>query len=178
VVTGKKFGAVEVDLRLGDISEVAADAIVNAANSHLWMGFGVAGALKRRGGSEIEKEAVKKGPIKVGQAVATSAGKLAARWVIHAAAMDQDLTPTSRSIENATENSLMLADMLGAVSIAFPALGTGVGGFPVSECAHLMLEKVQKLAPKLNSVKIALFVLYDPPSFKIFEKELEQCRRD
>lgn len=172
MAAGKRFGVVEIELRMGDISGIAADAIVNAANNHLWMGSGVAGALKRRGGKEIEDEAVKKGPIKVGGAVESTAGKLAARWVIHAAAMGQDLRLTPGSIANATENSLLLADKLGAVSIAFPALGTGVGGFSVADCAHLMLETVQKLAPRLKSVKKALFVLFDPDGYKAFEEEL------
>jgi len=172
VAAGKKFGAVEIELRMGDISEIATDAIVNAANDHLWMGSGVAGALKRKGGKEIEEEAVKKGPIKVGEAVETAAGRLAARWVIHAAAMGQDLRPTSRSIADATENSLTLADKLGATSIAFPALGTGVGGFSIKECARLMLEKVWRLAPKLQSVRKIYFVLFSPESFKAFEEVL------
>ena len=172
MAAGKKFGGVEVELKMGDISGIAADAIVNAANNHLWMGSGVAGALKRRGGKEIEEEAVKKGPIKVGDAVESTAGKLTARWVIHAAAMGQDLRPTPGSIADATENSLLLADKLGAVSIAFPALGTGVGGFSVEDCAHLMLEKTQTLAPKLQSVKKILFVLFDPAGYKAFEEEL------
>ncbi len=172
MAAGRKFDAVEVELRLGDISEIAADAIVNAANNHLWMGSGVAGALKRRGGREIEEEAVKKGPIRVGEAVETTAGKLAARWVIHAAAMGQDLRPTSRSIAAAAENSLLLADKLGAVSIAFPALGTGVGRFSVADSARLMLDEIRKLAPKLKNVKKVLFVLYDPAGCKVFEEEL------
>ncbi|HXF48263.1 MAG TPA: macro domain-containing protein [Verrucomicrobiae bacterium] len=172
MAAGKKIGAVEVELKMGDISEIAADAIVNAANNHLWMGSGVAGALKRRGGREIEEEAVKKGPIKVGQAVETTAGKLSARWVIHAAAMGQDLRPTSRSIAEATENSLLLADKLGATSIAFPALGTGVGGFSIADCARWMLETTEKLAPKLKSVRKIFFVLFDPAGYKVFEDEL------
>ncbi|MCI0405769.1 MAG: macro domain-containing protein [candidate division Zixibacteria bacterium] len=174
MAAGKKFGAVEIELKMGDISEIAADAIVNAANNRLWMGSGVAGALKRRGGKEIEDEAVKKGPIKVGQAVETTAGKLPARWVIHAAAMGQDLRSTSGAIAEATENSLILADKLGAVSIAFPALGTGVGGFSIAECAHLMLEEARVLAPKLQNVRKILFVLFDPAGYKAFEEKLSK----
>jgi O-acetyl-ADP-ribose deacetylase (regulator of RNase III) len=176
MAAGKKLGAVEIELKMGDISEIAADAIVNAANNQLWMGSGVAGALKRRGGKEIEEEAVKKGPIKVGQAVETTTGKLPARWVIHAAAMGQDLKPTSRSIAEATENSFILADKLGAVSIAFPALGTGVGGFSVAECARLMLEAVQKLSPNLKNVRKIFFALFDPGGYKAFEEELRRMQ--
>lgn len=173
-MAGKKFGDVVVELVQGDISEVTAEAIVNAANNHLWMGSGVAGAIKRRGGSEIEREALKKAPIKVGQSVETTAGKLPARWVIHAAAMGQDLTPNSRTIKDATESALLLADKLGAASIAFPALGTGVGAFSLDECAEIMLGKVQKLAPKLQNVKKVLFVLFGQPGYQVFETELQK----
>ncbi|HEU4437093.1 MAG TPA: macro domain-containing protein, partial [candidate division Zixibacteria bacterium] len=114
------------------------------------------------------------GPIKVGGAVESTAGKLAARWVIHAAAMGQDLRPTSGSIADATENSLLLADKLGAVSIAFPALGTGVGGFSVDDCARIMLEKAEKLAPQLKNVRKILFVLFDPAGYKAFEEGLSR----
>lgn len=117
---------------------------------------------------------MKKGPIKVGQAVETTAGKLAARWVIHAAAMGQDLRPTSRSIADVTENALLLADKLGAGSIAFPALGTGVGGFSVTDCSRLMLEKTRALAPQLKNVKKILFVLFGPAGYKTFEEELSR----
>ena len=122
----------------GDIAALAVDAVVNAANTHLWMGGGVAGALKRAAGVEIEREAMAKGPIEVGEAVATTAGALPATWVIHAAVMGQDLRTSAAAISRATAGALRVADELGAASVALPALGTGVGGFPLDECARLM----------------------------------------
>ena len=108
----------------GDITDMEVDAIVNAANNELWMGGGVAGAIKRKGGIEIEEEAVKKGPIPVGEAIVTGAGKLKAKYVIHGAVMGRDLQTDAEKIKNATINSLKRAEELGLKSIAFPAFGT------------------------------------------------------
>ena len=135
---GGSIGGVRLDVVDGDIVTLAVDAVVNAANDHLWMGAGVAGALKRAGGPEVEREAVAKGPIAIGDAVAATAGRLPARWVIHAAVMGQDLRTSAQIIEQATSSTLRVADELGARSVALPAFGTGVGGFPVGECARLM----------------------------------------
>ena len=115
------------------------DAVANAANNELWMGAGVAGALKRAGGEEIERDAIAKGPIQVGEAVATGAGRLSARWVIHGAVMGQDLRTNGHLVERTTRSILRVADELGAESLALPALGTGVGGFPLDRCAQLMV---------------------------------------
>lgn len=153
----------------GDISSVKVDAVVNAANNHLWMGAGVAGALKRRGGQEIEDEAVKKGPIPVGDAVETGAGVLPAHYVIHAAVMGQDLRTDEKILRKATRNVLELAESLGVKSVAFPALGTGVGGFPLKRCAQVMLEEVLKSPGSLEVV----YVLYSEESFSIFKAVYE-----
>ena len=109
----------------GDITEIKVDAIVNAANNELWMGAGVAGAIKRKGGINIESEAIKKGPIALGEAIETSAGKLKAKYVIHAASMRSDGFVSNESIKKSIENSLKLAEKLDLTSIAFPAIGTG-----------------------------------------------------
>jgi O-acetyl-ADP-ribose deacetylase (regulator of RNase III) len=135
--------ALELLVVEGDIASLEVDAVANAANDRLWMGAGVAGALKRAGGEEIERDAVAKGPIAVGDAVATGAGKLPARWVIHAAVMGQDLRTSPDAIESATRRTLEVADELGAGSLALPAFGTGVGGFPLDECARLMVAAVR-----------------------------------
>jgi O-acetyl-ADP-ribose deacetylase len=135
---GGSLDGVQLEVIDGDIAALAVDAVVNAANDHLWMGAGVAGALKRAGGPEIEREAVARGPIAIGDAVATTAGRLPARWVIHAAVMGQDLRTSAGIIERATLSTLRVADELGAHSLALPAFGTGVGGFSVEECAKLM----------------------------------------
>jgi len=133
----------ELDVVEGDIAAVEVDAVANAANDHLWMGAGVAGALKRAGGEEIEREAVARGPIEVGDAVATGAGRLPARWVIHAAVMGQDLRTSAEAIRRATRRTLEVADGLGARSLALPAFGTGVGGFPLDECARIMVAEAR-----------------------------------
>src|SRR5213594_3062686 len=130
---------VELEVVEGDIAALAVDAIANASNDHLWMGAGVAGAIKRAGGPEIEREAVAKGPIPVGDAVATGAGTLPAKWVIHGAVMGQDLRTNAQLVGQTTLSVLRVADDLGAESLALPAFGTGVGGFPLDECAQLMV---------------------------------------
>lgn len=149
---------VELDVVEGDITALAVDAIANAANDRLWMGAGVAGAIKRAGGEEIEREAVAKGPIPVGEAVATGAGRLRAKHVVHAAVMGQDLRTSAGLIRSATRRTLEVAEELGAESIALPAFGTGVGGFPVDECARIMVGVVQEFpARSLRRVVFAVF---------------------
>lgn len=155
----------EIEIVKGDISSIEADALVNAANNHLWMGAGVAGALKRAGGQKIEDEAVKKGPIPVGDVVETTAGDLKAQYVIHAAVMGQDLRTDETKIRSATRKALKLAEDLGLKTIAFPALGTGVGGFSLEECAQVMLEEVSQYP---GSLKV-IFVLYSEESYQIFK---------
>lgn len=131
-----------------DIATLAVDAVVNAANDHLWMGSGVAGALKRAGGDEIEREALAKGPIPVGTAVVTRGHRLPAPWVIHAAVMGQDLRTDEDLIRRATRESLEIADRLGCASLALPAFGTGVGGFPLAECAAHMADVAARHEPR------------------------------
>lgn len=162
----------EIEIIKGDISSAEADALVNAANNQLWMGAGVAGALKRAGGQEIEDEAVKKGPIRVGEAVETGAGRLKAKYVIHAAVMGQDLRTDETKIRNATRNSLELAEKLGLESVAFPALGTGVGGFPLELCAQVMLEEALTFP---GSLKV-MFVLYSEESYNVFKEVYASLR--
>ena len=148
----------ELDVVEGDITTLAVDAIANAANDHLWMGAGVAGAIKRAGGAEIEREAVSKGPIDVGDAVATGAGTLPARYVIHGAVMGQDLRTDAALIEKTTRRCLEVADELGCRSLAVPAFGTGVGGFSLDECARIMVSVVRGHEPaNLERVVFAVF---------------------
>src|SRR5688572_3706840 len=127
----------------GDIAAQTTDAIVNAANNAFWMGSGVAGAIKARGGKSIEDEAMAQGPVEPGECVLTSAGRLAAKHVIHAAVMGQDLETSGALIDKATRNALRLAESRDLASIALPAFGTGVGGFPVAQCARIMVEAVR-----------------------------------
>lgn len=166
----KKLEKLVVEITRGDISAVSAAVIVNAANNSLWMGSGVAGAIKTRGGPEIEREAVAKGPILVGQAVETGAGKLNARYVIHAAVMGQDLKTGADAIATAAWNTLALAEKLKADSLAMPALGTGVGAFPIKACAGLLFETLKrfdKAGPEY--VKRVIFVLYTQKAFDDFQ---------
>jgi O-acetyl-ADP-ribose deacetylase (regulator of RNase III) len=148
----------ELEVAEGDITALAVDAIANAANNHLWMGAGVAGAIKRAGGDEIEREAVAHGPIEVGDAIATGAGRLRARHVIHGAVMGQDLATSPELIRRTTRRCLEVADELGCESLALPAFGTGVGGFPLDECARLMVGVTRAYEPvSLRRVVFAVF---------------------
>jgi O-acetyl-ADP-ribose deacetylase (regulator of RNase III) len=155
----------------GDITALAVDAIANAANDHLWMGAGVAGAIKRAGGEEIEREAVAKGPIAVGDAVATGAGRLPARWVVHGAVMGQDLRTNADLIRRTTRRCLEVADGLGAGSLALPAFGTGVGGFSVEECARIMVEEASAFQPR--RLRNVVFSVFGPDARNAFEAQLE-----
>ena len=167
---------IKVEVNQGDITRLELDALVNAANDQLWMGGGVAGALKRVGGREIEAEAVEKGPIAVGEAVVTGAGKLRAKYVIHAAVMGQDLRTDVEKIRQATRNSLIRGDELGVKSIAFPALGTGVGGFALNECARIMINEVCQYSAGGTRLEKVVFVLYDELACRAFKEELETQR--
>jgi O-acetyl-ADP-ribose deacetylase (regulator of RNase III) len=151
----------------GDITQLEVDAIANAANDHLWMGAGVAGAIKRSGGAEIEREAVAKGPIEVGDAVVTGAGALPARWVIHGAVMGQDLRTSADLVERTTRRCLELADELGARSLALPAFGTGVGGFPLDECARLMVGAARDFEPQ--TLERVVFAVFGSDASRAFE---------
>jgi O-acetyl-ADP-ribose deacetylase (regulator of RNase III) len=142
----------------GDITALEVDALANAANNHLWMGAGVAGAIKRAGGAEIEREAVALGPIEIGDAVATGAGSLKAKHVVHGAVMGQDLRTNAEHVARTTRRCLEVADELGARTIALPAFGTGVGGFPVAECARIMVDVARRFEPStLERVVFAVF---------------------
>jgi len=165
---------IKIELFQGDITRLELDALVNAANNHLWMGAGVAEAIKRTGGSQIEAEAVSKGPVSIGETVVTGAGNLKARYVIHAAVMGQDLTTDTDKIRQATRNSLLRAGELGIESIAFPTLGTGVGGFSVEECARIMINEVLKYPSSKTSLKKVVFALFDEQSYRVFQQELER----
>ncbi len=161
----------EIKLVQGDITELKVDAIVNAANNELVMGGGVAGAIKRRGGKVIEDEAVKRGPIEIGQAVYTSAGSLKAKYVIHAATMGMDFKTDEAKVRNSCRASLKIAEKLKINSIAFPALGCGVGGFPYLASAKIMAQEVfRHLKEDEPSLKEVVFCLYDRETYEVFNK--------
>jgi len=169
-----RVGDLEIELYQGSITELdgEVEALVNAANTHLWMGAGVAGAIKREGGQEIEKEAVAKGPIPLGEAVVTSAGRLRCRYVIHAAAMEPGGRATAEAVRDATRGSLLRAEELGLKKIALPALGTGVGGLSLEEAARVQLGEVRRFAPQAKSLKRIIFALFDEEAYAAYLREL------
>ncbi len=170
-----KIGKTMLVVERGDITDAEVDAVVNAANSELWMGAGVAGAIKRKGGVVIEEEAVRLGPIDVGEAILTVAGNLAATHVIHAATMGKDLKTDPEKIAAATRSTLALAEKHKMASLAFPALGSGVGGVPPAQSAEAMLSTVVQHVKRGNSsLQRVLFVLYQDEAYKAFTDTLKR----
>jgi O-acetyl-ADP-ribose deacetylase len=155
----------------GDITALEVDAVANAANNHLWMGAGVAGAIKRVGGAEIEREAVALGPIEIGDAVATGAGRLAAKHVVHGAVMGQDLQTNADLVARTARRCLEVADELGARSLALPAFGTGVGGFSLTDCARIMVREVKAYEP--GSLEEVVFAVFGAEAERAFRSALE-----
>ncbi len=173
-------GRTRLEIVPGDITELPVDAIVNAANSELWMGAGVAGAIKRAGGEGIEREAVAQGPIKVGEAVATTAGDLkVVKWVIHAAVMGPDLKTSADAVAKATRSTLGIADKCGARSLAIPAFGTGVGGFPIYQCASIMMAEVVRYVhdhPR-TGIRQIMFSVYSDAAKAAFKNAMAGISR-
>jgi len=170
-----KIGKTTLAVERGDITDAEVDAVVNAANSELWMGAGVAGTMKRKGGVVIEEEALRQGPIDIGEAVLTVGGNLPAMHVIHAATMGKDLKTDVEKITAATKSTLALAEKHKLESIAFPALGSGVGGVPPTQSAEAMLSTVVQHVTKGNSsLQRVLFVLYQDEAFKAFTDTLKR----
>ena len=162
----------KVELHKGDITKQNVDAIVNAANTQLIMGGGVAGAIRRAGGEEINEEAMKKGPIPLGEAAVTKAGRLKAKFIIHAASMHPGGVATGESIANSVRNSLVRAEELGLKTIAFPAVGCGIAGFPIREGARIILQTIQEFEPKC--LEWARIVLFSQDDYEIFENVLNR----
>lgn len=161
----------EPELVEGDITRLDVDAVANAANDALWMGAGVAGAIKRAGGDEIEAEALSKGPIAVGDAVATGGGRLTARWVVHGAVMGQDLETTPELVGQTTRRVLEVADGLGARSLALPAFGSGVGGLALEDVARAMVEVIRAFEPQ--TLERAIVAVYGGDARRAFEAQLQ-----
>jgi len=160
-----------VEIVQGDITDLKVDAIVNAANNKLVMGGGVAGAIKKKGGVAIEKEATKLGPIKIGESVATGAGSLPSKYVIHAATMGMDFATDEVRIRDSARSALRVAEELKIKSVAFPALGCGVGGFPLLASAKIMAQEVLRhIREEKCNLKEIIFCLYDKEAFDVFNK--------
>lgn len=153
----------------GDLTALAVDAIVNAANTELILGSGVAGAIRERGGPSIQAECRAHGPIGLGEAALTGAGQLPAKHVIHAAAMQPGAEVTEDALRAATRASLALANEHRLRTIAFPAIGTGVGGLPMQRCAEVMLEEVRAHLAGATTLETVHFVLFGEPTYRLFE---------
>jgi O-acetyl-ADP-ribose deacetylase (regulator of RNase III) len=158
-----------IALREGDITREAVDAVVNAANSALQLGAGVAGAIRERGGPSIQEECDRIGPIEVGAAAVTGAGALPARFVLHAATMPPGGRATEESVRSALRASLALADAQGCRSVAVPALGAGIAGFPLQRCAEVLLEEARRHLSGETGLEEIRFVLFGEPAYRVFE---------
>jgi O-acetyl-ADP-ribose deacetylase len=163
-------------LQQGDLTESDVDAIVNAANNDLKLGGGLAGVIRRKAGDSIQRECDAIGAIPVGGAALTSAGKLKARHIIHAASMQLGGLTTGRALRASTAHSLRIAAEKGLRTIAFPAIGTGIGGFPLSECAAIMLKEAAEHLKGPTSLETIYFVLFDQKSLAAFEKALREMK--
>ncbi|NWF95885.1 MAG: macro domain-containing protein [Candidatus Thorarchaeota archaeon] len=160
----------------GDITDLDVDAIVNAANSDLWMGSGVAGAIKRRGGVEIENEAMAKGPIRPGEAVITGAGRLKAKYVIHCAGMAPGRPAEYKHVRDSARHALTIASGRNLRRIAFPAIGAGVGGLTPTESARAILEAVEDFEGTGGSVEQVILVGYNEELEKVLSSVVEEIR--
>lgn len=161
-----------LELWNGDICVLEVDAIVNPASPTLWMSTGVGGALKRAGGEGIEYAAVSQGPVPVGSAIVTGAGALAARAVIHAVSLDHDHRTSAEAIVGAVRSALARAHEIGATSIAFPALGTGIGGFPLDEAAAITVRTVREELAQNDPIEHVIFALRGAAPYKAFGRAL------
>jgi len=166
-----------LEVRQEDITATDTEAIVNAANNEFWMGSGVAGAIKSAGGQVIEEEAMTKGPLMPGEVIHTCAGRLPFKYVIHGAVMGQDLRTTDNLIRKVTIGCLRIADELKIESVAFPAFGTGVGGFPMRACANIMVGAANNWNAFTTTIQRVQFCLFDDVGYSLFKRALDVLRR-
>ena len=169
-----EVGFRSIELVQGDITEMDTDAIVNAANAQLRLGGGVAGAVRRKGGPSIQKECNEHGPIHVGEAAITGAGDLRAKHVIHAVGPMMGEGDEDKKLRNATLSSLRLADDNSLKSIAFPAISTGIFGYPIDRCATIMLTSAIEHLEGDTGLSKVVFCLYGADSYAAFEEELKR----
>ncbi|HET6928975.1 MAG TPA: macro domain-containing protein [Candidatus Acidoferrum sp.] len=166
-------------IQQGDLTEMDVDAIVNAANNDLILGAGVAGAIARKGGESIQRECDDIGSIPVGYAAITGGGNLKARHVIHAASMSLGgMRTTAKTLRTSTAHALRLAAERDLKSIAFPAVGTGVSGFPMDECAQIMLAEALQHLKGGSSLESIYFVLFDARSRDIFQAAWKTLQKE
>ena len=162
----------QIELWNGDICDLEVDAIVNAANLSLWMATGVGGAIKRAGGDSIEFAAVRQAPVPLGEAIVTPAGRLAAKAVIHAVSLDRDRRTNAETIDRAVRSAMARARELRFASIAFPAMGTGVGGFPIDEAARVTVEAVRDEMKQSPTIEHVTFAMRGAAAYQAFETAL------
>ncbi len=172
----RTIGSATLEIVQGDITALAVDAIVNAANGYLKHGGGVAAAISRKGGPTIQEESdaliASRGPLKTGEAVITSGGRLAANFVIHAVGpvwSQHDPSEADQLLCKAVQNSLTLAEEKKLASVAFPAISTGIYGFPMERAAPLMLEQAKRHLEGQSGLERVIFCLYDNASYRVFE---------
>ncbi len=158
-----------IELWNGDICDLEVDAIVNPANVSLWMSTGVSGAIKRAGGDAIEFAAVRQAPVPLGDSIVTVSGTLAADAVIHAVSLDRERRTSGPVIEAAVRSAMARAREIGARSVAFPALGTGVGGFPLEESARVTVETVRDELRHSPGIEHVTFALRGAAAYEAFE---------
>ena len=169
-INGKQLVLVQ-----GDITEMDTDAIVNAANKDLILGAGVAGAIRTKGGPTIQEECNRIGGAPVGGAAITTGGDLKARYVIHAVGPRMGEGDEDRKLADATRNSLKLANEKGLASITFPAISTGIFGFPKNRCARIMLTTTaETLKKEYSSLKEVVFCLWGEETLQVFRNEAEE----
>jgi O-acetyl-ADP-ribose deacetylase (regulator of RNase III) len=163
----------EIEVRQADITKLEVDAVANAANTELRHGGGVAGAIVRAGGRVVQDESDEAAPIGLGEAVATTAGEMPSRWVIHAATMELGGPTSAGIIREATASTLRKADELGAKSLGLVAFGTGVGGFPVEEAARIEVEEVRRHLDQGSGLDQVVFAVFGDDARSAFERALE-----
>ena len=162
----------ELEVISADVTQLDVDAIANAANTQLRHGGGVAGAISRAGGPEVQREADAKAPIGLGEAVETTAGEMPSRWVIHAATMELGGPTSAEIIERATTSTLAAAERLGCRSLALVAFGTGVGGFPIGEAAEIEVEEVQRHLQSGSKLERVIFAVRGTDAVEAFRRAL------
>jgi len=165
-----------IEILQGDLTDMDTDAIVNAANNDLQLGGGVAGAIRRKGGPRIQAECDEIGMIPLGGAAITSGGKLKARHVIHAASMELGGRTSALTLRSSTAHSLRIATQNRLKTIAFPAVGTGIAGFPLRECAEIMLREAVRLLEGKTTLEKIYFVLYDQEALAAFQEAFAELK--
>ncbi|RLF22774.1 MAG: macro domain-containing protein [Thermoprotei archaeon] len=170
-----EYKGVKILILKGDITKVEADAIVNPANSLMIMGGGVAGAIKRVEGEEIEKEAMRYVPVPIGEAVVTRTRRLKAKYVIHAPTMERPaMRTTIDKVRKAVEAALKKASELNLSSIAFPGMGTGVGGLSYDKASEVMVRTIREHVNSGTSLRTVLLVAYDEGLYEAFRRAVER----